>query len=103
MQTHIYSAHSQLPAGSDIYENYKYLSLIVVIDVDNGEIVDCVVPTYCEISNQFVCNILRGRRLEELESIIKDISKRFHVMSKRSLITALQMVYNRYKMQQEQI
>ena len=96
-KTHIFSGHGQLPVGSDIYENHKYATIVAEVDIDSGVIVNCAIPTYCEQIDAFAGEILKGRCLDsDMERMIADIDTRMHVLSKKALITALQMVYNRY-------
>jgi hypothetical protein len=96
-KTHILSGHAQLPAGTDIYENFKVVTIVVEVDIKSGEIVDGAVPTFCQQNSDFVVAMLRGKFLDrDLELIIAEIENRWQMLSKRALITALQGVHNRY-------
>lgn len=96
---HIFSGNAQLAEGSDIYETYKYVTVVAKVDVRNGEIVDCDVPVFCEGSCAFVAEILVGKNIaEDLDEIINEIETRMHSLSKWALITAIQTMYNRYIM-----
>jgi len=93
----IFSGHAHLPTGSDLYENYKYVSIIMTVDMDTGMILECDVPVYCELSGIFVTEIIKGNSLEDgIDDIVKQIDKRVHMLSKRALINALQVIHNRY-------
>lgn len=99
MNTHIFAAHAQLPVGTDLQERFKVLTLVVVVDIDSGKIIDCVVPMYCKLHNDFVANILRGKCLDnDKGSIIEEIDERIHTVSKRALITTIQGLHNNYIM-----
>lgn len=97
--TQVFSGQAQLPAGSDIYENYKFITVLAEIDVRTGVIVNIVVPIYCKIHNDFVANIAIGKSLHcDFEAIITEIDERVHTVTKRALINALQVLFNRYEM-----
>jgi hypothetical protein len=95
--TYIFSGHAQLPEGTDIYETYKSVSVVAEIDMVSGKIVNCSVPVYFKGNSDFVAAIMCGKSIDtDLEVIISEIDERFHTLSKRALITAIQAVYNRY-------
>ena len=94
---YIFSGHAQLPTGSDLYENYKYVSIIATVDMNTGRIIECVVPVFCALSSNFVTEIIKGHSLEDgIEDIVVQIDKRVQMLSKRALINALQVIHNRY-------
>lgn len=97
--THIFAAHAQVPSGTDLYERYKYMTVVVEVKIDSGVIVNCCVPVYCKLHNDFVVAILKGKSLDvDKEAIIEEIDERTHTLSKRALITAIQGLYNQYTM-----
>ncbi|HEY3426982.1 MAG TPA: DUF3870 domain-containing protein [Negativicutes bacterium] len=97
MKPQLFSAHAQLPEGTDLYENFKYVALVLTIDGDNGTILECSTPVYCNQTSAFVADIMKGRSLEtDVSFIIAEIEGRMHTGSKRALITAVQMIHNRY-------
>lgn len=99
MKTHLFAAHAQLPVGTDLHERYKVLTIIVKVDIASGEILNCVVPAYCQLHNDFVAEILRGKFLgTDKEAIIEEIDERVHTLSKRALITSIQGLQNNYIM-----
>jgi hypothetical protein len=103
-KTHVFAAHAQVPAGTDIYEKHKYLSVVVTVDIDSGEIIDCCIPMYCVMHNDFIREIVIGRSLHtEKELIIEEVDERVHTFSKRALITAIQGLYNHYVMTRKAI
>ncbi|MDF2571251.1 MAG: hypothetical protein K0R55_2855 [Sporomusa sp.] len=102
MKTQLFSAHAQLPEGTDLYENFKYVSLVLTVDGNNGTILECSTPVYCKQTSDFVADIVRGKSLEkDVSVILAEIESRMHTGSKRSLITAVQMIHNRYMMAKE--
>ncbi|MCR4443357.1 MAG: DUF3870 domain-containing protein [Peptococcaceae bacterium] len=104
MNKHFFAGQAQMPAGTDVYEHYKYLSILMTVDMDTGKILNCIVPIYCEIHNEFLSEIMVGKSLDtDFGSIIKQIEKTVHTQTKRSLITALQVLYNRYRIVKKRI
>lgn len=102
MKTLLFSAHAQLPEGTDIYENFKYVSLVLTVDGNNGTILECSTPVYCKHTSDFVADIVSGKSLEkDVSVILAEIESRMYTGSKRSLITAVQMIHNRYMMVKE--
>jgi hypothetical protein len=69
----------------------------MVIDIDTGIIEDAEVPPFCELSSNFVADILRGRCIDtDMDEILKTIERTVHTHTRRALITAIQTLYNRY-------
>lgn len=94
---HMFSAQAQVPSETDISQRHKFVCIIVTVDIDSGDILDCHVPMYCDIQNSFVKKTLIGKSLyTDKELIIRDIDDRMHTPSKRALISALQGVYNHF-------
>lgn len=94
--TYLFSSNAILRSGTDIYETYKYVTVVAEIDFNSGEIIDCDFPTYCRNTSEFVADIMKGKSITQVDSIIKEIDTRMHTLSKRALITAIQGLYNRY-------
>mgnify|MGYP000847788764 CR=1 FL=1 len=102
--TYIFSGHAQLPEGTDLYENYKYMTVLMEVDIETGLVVNCVVPVYCKLHNDFVADMMQNRCLDDgLEPIIAEVEARVHTLSKRAFIAALQVIYNRYTMLKRQL
>jgi hypothetical protein len=97
MDKHLFSGHAQLPNGTDLYESYKYLSVVMVIDIDTGTILESQIPPFCSLSSNFVSEIFNGRCIDtDLEDIFKQIEQTVHTATRRALITAVQTLHNRY-------
>jgi hypothetical protein len=99
MKTQLFSAHTQLPEGTDLHQTYRYVSIILKINSENGQIIDCAVPIYCQLTGDFIAEIIRGKSIDtELNLIIKELEERLFTGSRRALISALQMIRERYMM-----
>ncbi|MBP2643183.1 MAG: hypothetical protein H6Q67_1070 [Firmicutes bacterium] len=99
MKTLLFSAHTQLPEGTDLHQTYRYVSVILKVNSENGQIIDCAVPIYCQLTADFIAEIIRGKSIEtDLPLIIKEMEERLFTGSRRALISALQMIRDRYMM-----
>jgi len=99
MDVHIFSGHAQLPEGTNLSFVHKFVTIVLKIDMETGEILDSSVPMYCDLHDDFVKKIIIGNNIEtDFQFITNEISERVHSLSTKSLITALQVVYNRYSM-----
>ncbi|TWH49213.1 DUF3870 domain-containing protein [Sporomusa sp. KB1] len=104
MNLQLFAANAQLPEGTDLFEIFKYVSLVLTVDVDSGEILQCSIPVYCQQGNEFISDIMKGKSLEkDVNIIIAEVEERIHMSSKRALITAIQMIQNRYMMTKNKI
>ena len=98
MEKHIFAGHAQLPGGSDLHEEYKYLSIHMVVDIETGIVLDSAISTYNQMHCDFVAEILRNKSLDnDLEKILMQIDRTVHTPTKRALTTAIQVLYNRYR------
>ena len=71
--------------------------MIVKCDIDSGEIIDCHVPMYTPIQNDFVKGIVIGKSLcSDKELISREIDELMHTPSKRALISVIQGIYNNF-------
>lgn len=93
---YVFSAHAQLPEGTDIYKNYKFITIVVQVDIEDGKIFDCVIPMYSRLQNQFVSSVFLGNTMNDIDKIIDIIDEKLHTPCKRALITAIQSLNNRY-------
>jgi len=98
-KTYIFCGQAQLPYGTDIYEQFKYITVLFEIDMETEEIVNCYIPVYCAMCNEFMSRLFKGQSLKNgLEPILERIEEYVHLVSKKALINALQALYNRYMM-----
>lgn len=97
MEKHIFAGHAQLPGGSDVHEEYKFLSIHMVVDIEIGIILDSAISIYNKMHSDFVAEILRDKSLDyDLDKILMQIERTVHTPTRRALITAIQVLHNRY-------
>jgi hypothetical protein len=100
---HIFSGHAKLAEGSDLSARFKQVSIYAKIDIRDGKILDCDVPIFFKQSSDFLSEILIGKSLDtDMEAILAEIEESMHVLSKWALISAMQVMYNRYIMFRKQ-
>ena len=97
MEKHIFAGHAQLPGGSDVHEEYKFLSVHMVVDIELGIIHDSTISVYNKMHSEFVAEIFKDKSLEyDLDKILMQIERTVHTPTRRALITAIQVLHNRY-------
>lgn len=97
MRKHIFAGHAQLPNGTDVYESYKFISVLMIVDIDTGTILDSDISIYNPMHKNFIVEILKGKSLDtDLEKIFKEIERTVHTPTRRALINAIQTLHNRY-------
>ncbi|MBP2645691.1 MAG: hypothetical protein H6Q75_1131 [Firmicutes bacterium] len=94
--SHIFAAHAQVPQGTDLFEVHKFITVVADVDMNNGEILDAMIPMYCQLTNDFIVKMIIGKSLERPEEIVAAVEERFHTSTKRALITALKDIFSRY-------
>lgn len=93
----LFSGYARLPAGTASSEVYKVMALVVIIDMNNGVIMeaDCTLST--PTSALFVARILVGNSLRDgVDELVKRIDAVYQGSAKKSIITALKIVYDKY-------
>jgi hypothetical protein len=94
---HIFSGHAPVPSETNISERHRFVCIIVKCDIETGEIIDCRVPMYTPIQDDFVKEIMVGKSLcSDKEWILREIDELMHTPSKRALISAIQGVCNNF-------
>ncbi|HWR44868.1 DUF3870 domain-containing protein [Sporomusa sp.] len=93
----LFSGYARLPAGTASSELYKVMALVVLIDMETGNIVeaDCTLST--PTSERFVARMLVGRSLQNgAEELVKHIDAVYHGSAKKPIMSALRVIYDKY-------
>lgn len=88
---------AQLPKGTPIFELQKTIGCILVIDPDNDTIIDATFTFLQELTNQFISSVIKGKSIEDIDSIIVDIENRFIVPPQKAVIQALIEAKKKYR------
>ena len=71
----------------------------IIVDRDDGKIIDVTCNMVSEITSDFIKSILIGYNLrDEEDKIVYDIKDRFHGIAQKAVIAALKDARNRYMM-----
>ena len=93
----LFSGYAKLPAGITASEMYKVIGLIVIVDVDSGEILeaDCTLAT--ELARRCVTTALTGQTLQHgPDQGISMIDQVYQGSAEKAIITALRIIYDKY-------
>ncbi len=94
----LFSGYAKLPAGITASEMYKVIGLVVIIEVDTGEIMeaDCTLATY--VARKCVSEVLIGQSLENgPDQALRLLDQVYHGSAKKAIITALRIIYDKYR------
>ncbi len=93
----LFSGYAKLPAGITASEMYKVIGLVVVIDVDSGEILeaDCTLAT--ELARRCVATALIGQTLQHgPDQAVRILDQVYQGSAKKAIITAIRIIYDKY-------
>lgn len=94
----LFSGYAKLPTGITASEMYKVIGLVVLIDVDTGEIVeaDCTLAT--KVARKHVSETLVGQTVKNgPDHILRQIDQVYQGSAKKAVITALRIIYDKYR------
>ncbi|NGQ96125.1 DUF3870 domain-containing protein [Brevibacillus sp. SYP-B805] len=88
---------AQLPKGTTLYETYKTIGCVLIIDKENDRIVDASFTFIMGITNEFISSLVKGKSVHNgIDAIIEEIEKRFYVPPQKAVIQSVRAAYNRY-------
>lgn len=97
-----FSAYAKLPLGITATEIYRVIGVVVVVDIETGTIMeaDCTLAT--ETARNFVRNIIAGFSMSKgIEPLLQIIDTRYQGGAKKAIITALKIIYDKYRSYRE--
>lgn len=93
----IFSAYAKLPAGITAYEAHKVIGVIVVIDVHTGKVLQAECTLATRVASDFIAQLLVGYNFNDgLEDLYNTIDKHHQGSSKKAVLTAVRMLYDKY-------
>lgn len=93
-----FSGYAKLPAGITATEVYRVIGVVVVVDMETDTIMetDCTLAT--ETGRNFVRNIITDFCMADgIDPLLRIIDSRYQGSAKRAIITALRIIYDKYK------
>ena len=94
----LFSGYAKLPAGITASEMYKVIGVIVIVNMETGEIVkaDCTLAT--GVAREHVANTIVGYNLnrgpEPLQVILETV---YQGSAKKAVTTAIRIIYDKYR------
>jgi hypothetical protein len=98
----LFSGYAKLPTGITASEMYKVIGLIVVVNVDTGEIIeaDCTLATH--VASKFVSMALVGHSLQNgPEPLVTIIDQIYQGSAKKAVATSIRIICDKYRSYKE--
>lgn len=94
----LFSGYAKLPTGITAGELYKTIGLIVAVDVTISEIIQADCTLAAELARRHVANVLLGYHFSEgTEALCRVIERIYQGGAKKAIITALRIIYDKYR------
>lgn len=88
---------AQLPKGTTLYETYKTIGCVLIIDKENDRIEDASFTFLMGLTNEFITSLVKGKSVRNgIDAMIEEIEKRFSVPPQKTVIQSLRAAYQRY-------
>ncbi|MFM1653380.1 DUF3870 domain-containing protein [Brevibacillus sp. B_LB10_24] len=88
---------AQLPKGTTLYEVQKTVGCVLIIDRDTDLILDVSFTFIMDVTNEFICSLVRGRSVRNgVDEIVQEIEERFLAPAQRAIIQSLRVAHERY-------
>lgn len=92
------TGHAQIPKGTALYEHYKIMDLVLIINLNDDLIVNAEFTFLTRCLNEFLKTIIIGRSLSsDLEDILEDINNNTFFPARKAVVKALQNAQDRYE------
>ncbi|TCL38838.1 uncharacterized protein DUF3870 [Anaerospora hongkongensis] len=93
----LFSGSAKLPVDTASFKKYKYISLVVLIDMQSGEIVEVEYTVLTQLSRNFIASLLVGNSLMNgIGEIVNSISVYYQGDARKAIITSLRTIYAKY-------
>jgi hypothetical protein len=96
--TVLVSGFAQVPKGSPLYEKYKAITTILVINSETEIIEDAEFTFIADLTNYYLTSLVRGYDLKNgIHPLIDKIRKHALIPSQGAVIQAIKSSWDRYK------
>lgn len=82
--------------NNPITKQYSQFFLALVVDVTNDEVIDSECSSTLRLTNQFVCSLFTGWRIDDPE-VEEGIRRRYLGASQKALVVAFRDAKNKYE------
>ncbi len=93
-----FSGYAKLPSGITATEMYRVIGVMIVVDMETETVLEADCTLITETGRNFVRSIIAGFCLAKgIEPLLGIIDLRYQGNAKRAIITALRIIYDKYK------
>lgn len=99
----LFSGYAKLPIGITANEIYKVVGIVMLVDVATGEIMeaDCTLAT--KLARRHISEAVVGYNLNHgVDEIVQLIDRIYQGGAKKSLITTLRIIHDKYRSYKEE-
>jgi hypothetical protein len=101
-ETVFFSGYAKLPSGITATEMYRIIGIMIVVDMETETITEADCTLITETGRNFVKKIIEGFCLAKgIEPLLDMIDLRYQGNAKRAIISALKIIYDKYKSYKE--
>lgn len=97
-----FSGYAKLPSGITATEMYRIIGVMIVVDMETETVMEADCTLITETGRNFVRNIIAGFCLANgIEPLLRTIDLRYQGNAKKAIISALKIIYDKYKSYKE--
>ena len=97
LKTLVFCGNSKLPENTAAKHVFKHLAIEIEVDPMTFKILGVSSTLLPSLGEKIVTNALIGHEVQKgIKSAINEIENRFHSVTKKAIIAAIQDVYRRY-------
>lgn len=91
------TGYAKLPQGITAAELYSVIAVGLVVDMENGEIIEADCSLVTETGRRFIKAIIEGKNMRDIESIVEEIKGKYFGNAKKAITSALKMCAEKYQ------
>lgn len=93
----IVTGFAQVPKGTTLYEHYKTIGTVWVVNMKTGRIEDCEFTFVAKLTNHFVSSLVKGYNMGDgIQPLLVRIKQHCYLPSQGAIIQAIRSVWDRY-------
>ena len=98
----LFSGYAKLPSNITAGELYKVVGVVVVVDILREVITDADCTMATELARRYAAAAMRGYDLKQgIEPLLRHMDQVYQGSAKKSLVTALRVIYDKYRSYKE--
>lgn len=97
-KTVLVTGFAQVPRGTTLYEHYKTVGLVCVIDIETEVINEAEFTFVAGLTNRYLASLLQGYCLKEgINPLLDKVRKHCLMPSQGAIIQAIRSAWDRYQ------